>query len=282
MPLVFGAIADDFTGGLELASVLVRAGIRTRMLTRFSAPEDLAGVEAVVVGLKTRVAPKDPAVRAFAGAADLLAQGSPRQLFFKYCATFDSTRHGNIGPCADLLADRLGADFTAFCPAFPEVKRTVFQGHLFAFDQIISESPKRLDPLTPMRDPNLVRVLQQQTRPRVGLIRHDDFKAGAEAVCARVAALKKDGVAMRSPMAPMRTIGGTRCRHRLAADDRSRSRCYPTSGGRAGSLAGTHRRHYPESMATPQCWREAARIAPGSSSNISDARGRYCDSISPP
>jgi 3-dehydrotetronate 4-kinase len=194
MPLVFGAIADDFTGGLELASVLVRAGIRTRMLTRFSAPEDLAGVDAVVVGLKTRVAPKDPAVRAFAGAADLLAQGSPRQLFFKYCATFDSTRHGNIGPCADLLADRLGADFTAFCPAFPEVKRTVFQGHLFAFDQIISESPKRLDPLTPMRDPNLVRVLQQQTRHRVGLIRHDDFKAGAEAVCARVAALKKDGI----------------------------------------------------------------------------------------
>jgi uncharacterized protein YgbK (DUF1537 family) len=124
----------------------------------------------------------------------LLAEGHPRQLFFKYCATFDSTRHGNIGPCADLLADRLGADFTAFCPAFPEVKRTVFQGHLFAFDQIISESPKRLDPLTPMRDPNLVRVLQQQTRHRVGLIRHEDFKAGAEAVRARVKALREAGI----------------------------------------------------------------------------------------
>lgn len=194
MPLVFGAIADDFTGGLELASVLVRAGIRTRMLTRFARAEDLAGAEAVVVGLKTRVAPKEQAVRAFARAADLLAAGTPRQLFFKYCATFDSTRHGNIGPCADLLADRLGADFAAFCPAFPEVKRTVFQGHLFAFDQIISESPKRLDPLTPMRDPNLVRVLQQQTSQRVGLIRHEDFKAGSDAVRARIDALKKEGI----------------------------------------------------------------------------------------
>jgi uncharacterized protein YgbK (DUF1537 family) len=132
-------------------------------------------------------------VRAFAQAADLLAAAAPQQLFFKYCATFDSTRHGNIGPCADHLADRLGADFTAFCPAFPEVKRTVFQGHLFAFDQIISESPKRLDPLTPMRDPNLVRVLQQQTRHRVGLIRHEDFKAGPDATRARVEALKKEG-----------------------------------------------------------------------------------------
>jgi 3-dehydrotetronate 4-kinase len=194
MPLLFGAIADDFTGGLELASVLVRAGIRTRMLTRFAAEEELADVEAVVVGLKTRVAPKDQAVRIFARAADLLATAEPRQLFFKYCATFDSTRHGNIGPCADLLAERLGADFTVFCPAFPEVKRTVFQGHLFAFEQIISESPKRLDPLTPMRDPNLVRVLQQQTPHRVGLIRHEDFKDGADAARARVEALKKDGI----------------------------------------------------------------------------------------
>lgn len=194
MPLLFGAIADDFTGGLELASVLVRGGIRTRMLTRFAAAEDLSGVEAIVVGLKSRVAPKGPAVRAFAKVADLLAIGAPRQLFFKYCATFDSTRHGNIGPCADLLADRLGTDFTAFCPAFPEVKRTVFQGHLFAFDQIISESPKRFDPLTPMRDPNLVRVLQRQTQHRVGLIRHEDLKDGAAAVRARIAALKNDGI----------------------------------------------------------------------------------------
>ena len=194
MPLVFGAIADDFTGGLELASVLVRGGIRTRMLTRFATAEDLSEVEAVVVGLKTRVAQKGQAVLAFARAAELLAKGTPRQMFFKYCATFDSTRHGNIGPCADHLADRLGVDFTAFCPAFPEVKRTVFQGHLFAFDQIISESPKRLDQLTPMRDPNLVRVLQQQTPHRVGLIRHEDFKDGVDAARARIEALKQDGI----------------------------------------------------------------------------------------
>lgn len=194
MPLLFGAIADDFTGGLELASLLVRGGIRTRMLTRFATTGDLTDIDAVVVGLKTRVAPRSQAVQAFARAVDLLAAGAPRQLFFKYCATFDSTRHGNIGPCADLLADRAGADFTAFCPAFPEVKRTVFQGHLFAFDQIISESPKRLDPLTPMRDPNLVRVLQQQTRHRVGLIRHEDFKEGTDAAQARIDALKRDGI----------------------------------------------------------------------------------------
>jgi len=57
-----------------------------------------------------------------------------------------------------------------------------------------------------MRDPNLVRVLQQQTRHRVGLIRHEDLEAGSDAVDARIAALKKDASAMRSPTAPTRTI----------------------------------------------------------------------------
>jgi len=118
-----------------------------------------------------------------------------RQVFYKYCATFDSTPRGNIGPCADLLADRLDARFTLFSPAFPEVNRTVYQGHLFAGDVLISRSPKRFDPLTPMREPNLVTVLQQQTKRRVGLLSHQVLSRGAAAVRAEVTRLAAEGVA---------------------------------------------------------------------------------------
>ena len=166
------------------------------MLTRFATAEDLAGVEAVVVGLKTRVAPKKRAVRAFARRRRS-ARGRARRGSCSSNTARPSIRrrHGNIGPCADLLAERLGADFTAFCPAFPEVKRTVFQGHLFAFDQIISESPKRLDPLTPMRDPNLVRgAAAADAPPRRPASATRICKAGADAVRTRVEALKKDGI----------------------------------------------------------------------------------------
>jgi len=116
-----------------------------------------------------------------------------RQVFFKYCATFDSTPRGNIGPCADYLADRLGVDFTGFCPAFPDVERKVYRGYLFWADQLISESPKRFDPLTPMRDPNLVRVLQAQTRHQVGLIRHEDLQADLASRHACLSTLKASG-----------------------------------------------------------------------------------------
>ena len=35
-----------------------------------------------------------------------------RQFYFKVCSTFDSTPAGNIGPVAEALLERLGADFT--------------------------------------------------------------------------------------------------------------------------------------------------------------------------
>jgi uncharacterized protein YgbK (DUF1537 family) len=51
-------------------------------------------------------------------------------------------------------------------------------------------------PLTPMTDANLVRVLQAQTRGKVGLLRHDSVSGGVESVRARIAQLRADGVRM--------------------------------------------------------------------------------------
>jgi len=192
-PLLLGGISDDFTGGLELASMMARDGLRTRLLTRLARPSDLENLDVAVIALKSRVATATKAVRDFAKAAEVFTKRGVRQVFFKYCATFDSTPRGNIGPCADYLADRLGADFTGFCPAFPDVERKVYRGYLFWADQLISESPKRLDPLTPMRDPNLVRVLLAQTRHKVGLIRHEDLQADLPSRQAAVSALKAAG-----------------------------------------------------------------------------------------
>jgi uncharacterized protein YgbK (DUF1537 family) len=193
-PLAFAAIADDLTGGLELASLIRRGGVRCPLLLHPGPRTDLAGLEAVVFGLKTRVIPARRAVAAFARAMDAIGRRGARQVFYKYCATFDSTPRGNIGPCADLLMERREAGFTLFCPAFPEVGRTVYQGHLFAGEVLISDSPKRFDPLTPMREPSLVKVLQAQTRRRVGLLPHAVLAEGVAAAAARAARLQADGI----------------------------------------------------------------------------------------
>lgn len=190
--MILGVIADDFTGATDVASMLVRAGMRTVQV--LGVPEgDLPEADAVVVALKTRtVAPADAVAQSLAALRALRAGGA-RQIYFKYCSTFDSTAEGNIGPVIDALMAALGADFTIACPAFPENGRTVFRGHLFVGDQLLSDSGMRHHPLTPMTDANLVRVLQAQTAQKVGLLRHDHLGNAATAG-ERITALRADGV----------------------------------------------------------------------------------------
>lgn len=192
-PLLFGAIADDLTGGSELAAMLVARGVPTSFATSIEAGIP-AGSLAHVIALKTRVIPARDAVDLALRAARRLLSVGCDQIFFKYCATFDSTPAGNIGPCAEALADLLDAKLVLFCPALCETQRTVFQGYMFGGSQILAESPKRFDPLTPMTDSNIVRVLAAQSRSRVGLIAHPVVDRGAEAIARHCETLIAEGV----------------------------------------------------------------------------------------
>ena len=190
---VLGVVADDFTGATDVASMLVRAGMRTVQV--IGVPDGPApAADAIVVALKSRTVPAAEAVQASLAAWRWLAAAGARRCYFKYCSTFDSTPAGNIGPVTDALLTALSSDFTIACPAFPENGRTIFRGHLFVGDQLLSDSGMRDHPLTPMRDANLVRVLQAQTRRKVGLLRHDTIAAGPAAVAARIAQLRRDGI----------------------------------------------------------------------------------------
>lgn len=174
---IFGVIADDLTGGMETASMLVSLGVGVQFVTNPQTAMKVGTAPVVVIAQKTRVIPAKEGVRMSEAAARALLELGTRQLFFKYCATFDSTDEGNIGPVADRLLEMAGQPVTMFCPAAPEVGRTVYNGHLFVGTQLVSDSPKRFDPLTPMTDPDLVRVLQRQSAFPVGLLPHRLLRA---------------------------------------------------------------------------------------------------------
>jgi uncharacterized protein YgbK (DUF1537 family) len=195
---LLGCIADDFTGATDLANMLVRGGMRTVQSIGIPSAEVAAGLDAdaIVIALKSRTVPAAEAVAQSLQALAWLRERGCEQIFFKYCSTFDSTAAGNIGQVSEALLDALGSDFTLACPAFPENGRTIFRGHLFVQDQLLSESGMQHHPLTPMADANLVRVLQAQTRLPVGLLRYDSVAQGVDAVRARIAQLRADGVGM--------------------------------------------------------------------------------------
>ena len=112
MPLLLGCIADDFTGGTDLAGMLVKAGMKTvQMIGVPTGPID-ADVDAVVIALKSRTNPVEDAVAESLAALKWLQGAGCRQIYFKYCSTFDSTPKGNIGPVAEALMAALGTNFT--------------------------------------------------------------------------------------------------------------------------------------------------------------------------
>lgn len=192
--MILGVIADDFTGATDVASMLVRAGLRTVQVIGVPQGPPPAQADAVVVALKSRTTPAAQAVHDSLAALRWLQAGGARQFYFKYCSTFDSTAQGNIGPVTEALLEALNSDFTIACPAFPENGRTVFRGHLFVGDQLLSDSGMRDHPLTPMTDANLVRVLQAQCRGRVGQVSYEVVGQGVAPLETALSALRAQGV----------------------------------------------------------------------------------------
>jgi 3-dehydrotetronate 4-kinase len=199
MAILLGAIGDDVTGSTDLALMLSKHGMS---VVQFIGLPPLGLVvheaQAAVVALKSRTAAVEQAVSESLAACDwLLAQGA-HQIFFKYCSTFDSTEKGNIGPVAEALLERLDGGVTLYCPAFPENRRTVFNGHLFVGSDLLSDSSMRHHPLTPMTDSNLVRFLGKQFRnsETVALIDYATVDRGPAAIRER-----------------LQELAGRKCRH---------------------------------------------------------------------
>lgn len=189
-----GAVADDITGATDLCLMLSREGMRAVQIMGVpAAGQPLPDADAVVIALKSRSVPATEAVEMSLAAARALLESGAEQILFKYCSTFDSTDDGNIGPVAAALMDLTGTKLTIACPSFPAAGRTTYKGHLFVGDVLLSESPLKDHPLNPMRDANLVRVLQRQTALPVGSVQIATVWKGADALRAEFAARQAEG-----------------------------------------------------------------------------------------
>ena len=185
--MLLGVIADDFTGASDIANTLARGlpnegGLKTTQYLGVPRSGAAADVEAGVVSLKSRSVPAEDAVEQSLAALDWLLRQGCSQIVFKYCSTFDSTKQGNIGPVAEALAKQLGINGAVACPAFPAMGRTIYQGHLFVRDRLLSESGLENHPLTPMTDPDIRRWLNYQTQTSVGLVPWHVVAKGAASI----------------------------------------------------------------------------------------------------
>ena len=170
---VLGCIADDFTGASDAASFLVKGGLSVRLYNGIpekgmddnGASEDqVEDAQAIVIALKSRTQETRQAVAdSLESAQFLLAQGV-RQIYFKYCSTFDSTPQGNIGPVADALMKFMNVPYTLLCPSLPVNGRIVENGNLIVNGVPLHESYMKNHPLTPMWDCRINKLMEPQSR----------------------------------------------------------------------------------------------------------------------
>ncbi len=222
--MLIGVIADDFTGASDIANTLTKGlpgqgGLATAQYMGIPGHAADPAIDAGVVALKSRSIPVAEAVAQSLAALDwLLAQGC-RQIVFKYCSTFDSTPEGNIGPVGEALARALGVKGVIACPAFPQMGRSLHQGHLFVHDRLLNQSGMENHPLTPMSDPDLRRWLARQSATPVGLVAAPVVRAGAAAVTGALAACADRGETLvicdAAVDADLVTLGQAAAGHRL-------------------------------------------------------------------
>lgn len=185
--MLLGIIADDFSGASDIANTLAQGlpgggGLRTVQYLGVPARPAKKDVEAAVISLKSRSIPAGEAVALSLKALGWLKAQGCRQFVFKYCSTFDSTPRGNIGPVGEALARELGVGGVVVCPSFPAVGRTVYQGHLFVDEHLLSESSLRHHPLNPMTDSDIRRWLRPQCSTPVGWVPWSTVSGGSEAL----------------------------------------------------------------------------------------------------
>lgn len=162
---VLGCIADDFTGASDAASFLVKGGMRVKLYNGI--PENRAqddDAQAIIIALKSRTQKTEEAVADSLEAANFLLDQGVKQIYFKYCSTFDSTPSGNIGPVADALMELVDAPCTVLCPALPVNGRTVENGNLMVNGIPLHESHMKNHPLTPMWDCRIANLMKPQSK----------------------------------------------------------------------------------------------------------------------
>jgi len=146
-------LADDLTGALESGVLLEGAAVSLH-----AAPEG----EAVVIDTETRHAEPEQARRLVQSWTEQIQA----ELIYKKT---DSTLRGNIG--AELAA--LPGGRIHYAPAYPRLGRTVREGRLYVDGVPLEATAFARDPLNPVTESRVARMLEQQGAPLKRIVIHE-------------------------------------------------------------------------------------------------------------
>ncbi|MBX3062728.1 MAG: four-carbon acid sugar kinase family protein [Anaerolineae bacterium] len=173
--MIIGVVADDITGANDIGIMFAKSGYLAHVY-RYDSIEgvDLAVPDVCIIDTNSRLDPAAVAYNKVYAATKALQQAGCQQFHNKTCSVF----RGNIGAEFDAMLDALGQEFAVVILGFPKNGRITVDGIHYVHGVRLEESEFQRDPVHPMRQSNLVDILQAQTKRRVGLINAETIRQG--------------------------------------------------------------------------------------------------------
>ena len=162
-------IADDLTGEADCAAQFSSFFDATVLVfylnfSRTTALGLSSSLQASAVYTNSRALGIYPARRRLGSITQRLARSGPQWLYKKV----DSCLRGNLGAETEALMDVLNYELSIIAPAFPEKGRITVDGVHRVHGIPVGKTEISRDPVSPVTESSLLRVVDSQTRYRVG------------------------------------------------------------------------------------------------------------------
>ena len=192
MPLI-GAVADDLTGATTTGVLLARSKARTAVFFNEEAAEKTEGIDeldAILISSNSRPLPANEAYDKVKSATIAL-----KRMGVEYFSKrIDTTLRGGVGVEIDAMLDQMKEGTVAVVvPAMPQSRRILVGGYSVIDGVALINTPVAQDVRTPVKENYIPRLLEGQTRRKVGLVTLDKVLAGEEVIEEALAEQKKAG-----------------------------------------------------------------------------------------
>ena len=192
MPLI-GAVADDLTGATTTGVLLARSKARTAVFFNEEAAEKAEGIDeldAILISSNSRPLPANEAYDKVKSATIAL-----KRMGVEYFSKrIDTTLRGGVGVEIDAMLDQMKEGTVAVVvPAMPQSRRILVGGYSVIDGVALLNTPVAQDVRTPVKENYIPRLLEGQTRRKVGLVTLDKVLAGEEVIEEALAEQKKAG-----------------------------------------------------------------------------------------
>ncbi|WP_248930755.1 four-carbon acid sugar kinase family protein [Paenibacillus hamazuiensis] len=173
---MIGIVADDTTGANDIGLMFSGNRYSVKVVTFHETMQLEKDADVLIIDTDSRLDSPELSYDKVYKATKKLQELGCRMYYNKTCSVF----RGNIGKELDAMLDALGEDFAVITLAFPKNGRKTLYGLHTVHGKLLEHSEFANDPVHPMKQSNLVSILQEQTERKVTLIDIDTVRQGVE------------------------------------------------------------------------------------------------------